>query len=108
MYLSFIAVFFLGTALNFIFFWSPVLRVCAGLIDLIGLTYVAYCFLRFQALLSGWPIASLTLFVMIILPILIPFRLIFSAIKAYRMFKDYGLKTDWLGLSASELKRLKS
>ncbi len=61
----------------------------------------------FQALLVGWPWAVFVFVVVSLIPILLPLRLIMSAVRAYRKFKEYGLQTDWLGLSEKELKKLK-
>jgi hypothetical protein len=107
MYQAFGLVFLVGTVGNFIFHFIPAGLVVFGLVDLFGLIYVVYCFLRFQALLVGWPLAIGVFFIISFIPVLIPLRLIFSAVVAYRKFKQYELRTDWLGLSPEELRKLK-
>jgi hypothetical protein len=85
----------------------PVFRVLGGFLILGVLVYLAYCFLRFQAILVGWPRAVFVFIVVTIAPVLLPLRLIMSAFSASKKYRELGIKTDWLGVTPKELEHLK-
>jgi hypothetical protein len=73
-----------------------------------AIIYLFYCFFRYQAGLIGWGGAFLACIICAVIPFLLLLRIVMSSYQASKKYKEYGLETDWLGVTNKELKRLKS
>ena len=107
-YQAFAALFIVGTPLGIVAGISDSTKTAFGLVVLVALGYICYCFLRYQVALVGWWRAVLVTALCFIFPPLIFLRLIMSGVTASRKYKEFGIQTDWLGVKPSELKHLKS